>query len=91
MGRRGETEDSAFTLRTGGGSGRAVAREAKGCLKQNCANGCKPRIQQSQFKFSINNQPVAVVLVNKEISHGRVFYTVGHNMLELACGHSKGL
>ena len=64
----GKQMDSAFTLGIGGGSGRAVTREAKGCLKQNSANGCKPRIQQSQLKFSINNHPAAVVLVNKEIS-----------------------
>ena len=44
-----------------------------------------------QLKFSINNHAVAVELVNKEICHGRVFYTVGHNMLEVACEHSKGL
>ena len=42
-------------------------------------------------KQRVASSQVAVVLVNKEISHGRVFYTVGHNMLEVVCGHSKGL
>ena len=70
----------------------AVAHEAEGCLKQiPSANDCKPHIQNSQLKFSINNHAVAVALVNKKICHGRVFYTVGHNMLEVACEHSKGL
>jgi len=53
--------DSGFTLRPGGGSGRTLAGN-EAFLKE---NGCKPHVQQSQFKFSLIAQRLFYLLKKK--------------------------
>ena len=72
MGRGRETGGLWFHCRVGGGSGRPLASEAEGLLKQNSASGCKLHIQQSQIKsikVELSHPVLAVLVTCKEISH----------------------